>query len=697
MPVYSNPDVLGADFLRLVNSPIASDVRLIVGEEQVVIHAHSLILQARSTYFARALNNDWKEANQGVIHKPNISPPVFERILQYIYGGRLMLDDDTVMDLIKAADEMCMEDLLHGCERHALTTIRKENVLELARLASQHSLVQLKAECLDFIACNFDHLKRGKTILTLDADTLKDILSMDQLDLDELEIWKIAVRWAYHQQGLDWANCPLLDFPKVPGRVVVQIQTAEESSLCRGPFDIDTMDESDDLLGDSRVPLSHGISGNCSSSSGGQQEIEEDGFRPPANSVFQQTASNTVVQLLPTVHEDLCRHMTLLLPAIRFMRIPSMDFLRLIEGTGLVPMQLCAKVYRYHSVPSMADPYQTSLRRRMAFSTILSKDQKEVVMEWLQSAMQDTQQSTSSPLVGSSSANSSSAWQRRSHQFSLPTTLHSHPLAVPSGTQPSSGASAGGATGSSPPMVTRLDMTSPLLSSTRSMSTSSPLGHRPTRSGSSVSFQQGSSSPSSVVSTYIQQQQQQQQQQQHQAGYQSQAQQTYYQPALQHLPKLTLQYRATRDGFDAANFHMACDQRGPTLTVVRAENGAVFGGYNSSSWSSHPSGVYSTSRVNFLFTLKSREHPTRENAVFGVKGDGHAAAYNKAEYGPTFGVGHDLYLASNCNLTGQSSSTMPSSYNGPGASAAALAGSFYFRVQEYEVFLVQPGASTASR
>ncbi|KAF9272069.1 hypothetical protein BGZ68_002760 [Mortierella alpina] len=673
MPVYSNPDVLGADFLRLVNSPIAADVRLIVGEEQVVIHAHSLILQARSTYFARALNNDWKEANQGVIHKPNISPPVFERILQYIYGGRLMLDDDTVMDLIKAADEMCMEDLLHGCERHALTTIRRENVLELAHLASQHNLLQLKAECLDFIACNFDHLKRGKTILTLDADTLKDILSMDQLDLDELEIWKIAVRWAYHQQGLDWANCPLLDFPKVPGRVVVQIQTAEESSLCRGPFDIDSMDESDDYMGDSRVPLSRGAGGGSS----GQQEMEDDGFRPPANSVFQQTASNTVVQLSPTVHEELCRHITLLLPAIRFMRIPSMDFLRLIEGTGLVPMQLCAKVYRYHSVPSMADPYQNSLRRRMAFSTILSKDQKEVVMEWLQAAMQDPQ--STSPLVGSTSS-----WHRRSHQFSIPTS-QSHPLAVPTGTQPSAAAGA-----SSPPSLTRLDMASPLHASSRAMSSPSPLGHRPTRSGSSVSFQQPSSSPSSSSSTYLQQQQQQL------PAYQSQAQQTYYQPALQNQPKLTLQYRATRDGFDAANFHMACDQRGPTLTVVRAENGAVFGGYNSSSWSSHPSGVYSTSRVNFLFTLKSREHPTRENAVFGVKGDGNAAAYNKADYGPTFGVGHDLYLASNCNLTGQSSSTMPSSYNGPGASTAALAGSFYFRVQEYEVFLVQPGASATA-
>ncbi|KAG0038886.1 hypothetical protein BGZ82_010471 [Podila clonocystis] len=343
------------------------------------------------------------------------------------------------MELIKAADELCMEDLLHGCERHALTTICRDNVLDLVHLASQHNLSQLKAECLDFIASNIDHLKKGKPILALDADILKDILSMDQLDLEEIEIWKIAVRWAYYQQGLDWAQCPALDFPRGSGCVLIQTFTEEETS----GYHLGDDDDGDDYdeLDDARVPL-----GGTNIHISGLGD-DEDGFRPPA-----------------------------------------------------------------HQLP---------------------------------------------------------------------------------------------------------------------------------------------------------------------------------------LPKLTLQYRATRDGFDAGNFHMACDQRGPTLTVVRADNGAVFGGYNSSSWSSHPSGVYSTSKTNFLFTLKSREHPTRENMRFDVKGDGNAAAYNKADFGPTFGVGHDLYLASNCNLTCQSSSTMPSSYNGPGASTAALAGSFYFRVSEVEVFLVQSATSAS--
>ncbi|KAI7829753.1 hypothetical protein BC939DRAFT_499879 [Gamsiella multidivaricata] len=655
MPAYSNLDVLGADFLRLLNSPVGSDVRLIIGEEQAVMHAHSLVLQARSAYFARALSSDWKEANHGVIHKPNIKPAVFEKILEYIYGGRLMVDDKIVIDLIKAADELCMEDLLHGCEQHALSIVCRANVLDMVHLASQHHLKELKAECLDFIAANIDYLKRGKPILTLDADVLRDILSMDQLDLDELEIWKIAVRWTYYQQGLEWDHCPLVDFPKGSGCIIVQI-LSDDSPWSQYKDEDDCLDSADEAFGDARVPL-HGKNIRI----GREQSMGEDGFRSTSQSVFQTAPNHNILQLSAALHESLRNQIAPLLPAIRFMRIPSMDFLRLIEGTGLLPVQLCAKVYRYHSVPSMADPYQTSLRRRMAFSTILGKEHKDVVLEWLKTASQDN-----------STGNANNAWRRRSSGYtgqSNQGTLSAIRSSDPTPFTWSGGLSSTRLSSASSPTISpfavNMPSSSPPLS--RGIGLSSPTNHRTIPAGSQ-SPTSANSPPKSAQSTQN--------------------------AAPQH--KMILQYRATRDGFDAANFHMACDQRGPTLTVIRADNGMIFGGYNSSSWSSHPSGVYSASRSNFLFTLKSREHPHRENAIFGINGDGNTAAYNKADFGPTFGIGHDLYLATNCNLNCQSSSIMPSSYNGVGASTTTLAGSFYFRVQEYEVFMVQSSSSSSS-
>ena len=42
-------------------------------------------------------------------------------------------------------------------------------------------------------------------------------------------------------------------------------------------------------------------------------------------------------------------------------------------------------------------------------------------------------------------------------------------------------------------------------------------------------------------------------------------------------------YRASRDGWNASNFHAFCDRKGPTVTVVRSGNN-IFGGYTEQPW-----------------------------------------------------------------------------------------------------------------
>ena len=49
-------------------------------------------------------------------------------------------------------------------------------------------------------------------------------------------------------------------------------------------------------------------------------------------------------------------------------------------------------------------------------------------------------------------------------------------------------------------------------------------------------------------------------------------------------PTLTLIYKKTVDGGNGRDWHAKCDGKGPTLTVMKATNGWVFGGYASKSW-----------------------------------------------------------------------------------------------------------------
>ena len=46
--------------------------------------------------------------------------------------------------------------------------------------------------------------------------------------------------------------------------------------------------------------------------------------------------------------------------------------------------------------------------------------------------------------------------------------------------------------------------------------------------------------------------------------------------------------RVSRDGWDSSRFHSLCDEKGPTITIVKVGK-YIFGGYTSLSWSKYSS------------------------------------------------------------------------------------------------------------
>ena len=46
-----------------------------------------------------------------------------------------------------------------------------------------------------------------------------------------------------------------------------------------------------------------------------------------------------------------------------------------------------------------------------------------------------------------------------------------------------------------------------------------------------------------------------------------------------------LLYRASEHDYTAKSFHEYCDDKGPTLIVIKSSEGWIFGGYTTQSWS----------------------------------------------------------------------------------------------------------------
>ncbi len=48
--------------------------------------------------------------------------------------------------------------------------------------------------------------------------------------------------------------------------------------------------------------------------------------------------------------------------------------------------------------------------------------------------------------------------------------------------------------------------------------------------------------------------------------------------------KIVRLYKASSNGFGASDFHKFCDNKGPTLTLIKTTAGHTFGGFTTISW-----------------------------------------------------------------------------------------------------------------
>jgi hypothetical protein len=112
---------------------------------------------------------------------------------------------------------------------------------------------------------------------------------------------------------------------------------------------------------------------------------------------------------------------------------------------------------------------------------------------------------------------------------------------------------------------------------------------------------------------------------------------------------VNLLYRGSVHGKTGSNFHAKCDDKGPTITLVRCTGGYVFGGFTPEPWQSREK--YVRADNSFLFSLVNPRGapPQKFELIPGKEGN---AIDDDSGYGPSFGGGHDLLIAngwSGCN------------------------------------------------
>ncbi|CAG8822577.1 17756_t:CDS:1, partial [Racocetra persica] len=112
------------------------------------------------------------------------------------------------------------------------------------------------------------------------------------------------------------------------------------------------------------------------------------------------------------------------------------------------------------------------------------------------------------------------------------------------------------------------------------------------------------------------------------------------------LYDFVLLYRGTDNNFNVEEFHNSCDNKGPTLTIIKTSNERIFGGYNGSKTENHYIERI-VSRKNFLFSFQD-QNDFSTSKLARVKKNSWVSEY-QSDYGPCFGCNKnnfDMYINS---------------------------------------------------
>ncbi|XP_028405278.1 uncharacterized protein LOC114527785 [Dendronephthya gigantea] len=151
---------------------------------------------------------------------------------------------------------------------------------------------------------------------------------------------------------------------------------------------------------------------------------------------------------------------------------------------------------------------------------------------------------------------------------------------------------------------------------------------------------------------------------------------------------LVVCYRSSEDGWGSMRFHSGCDNKGPTVTLIRVHS-YIFGGYTDVSWGGTIG--YKRSTKSFIFSFRNADRIGPFSA--DVYRHSEKAIFSSPAYGPIFGGGSDFSVVNNADQSTASYTNLGYTYRPPPGyryqasnTRALLAGSFHYTPSEVEVF-----------
>ncbi|KAM9309958.1 kelch-like protein 10 [Pholidichthys leucotaenia] len=186
---------------RLVSNELHFEGKLcdaVIKVEDIEFKIYKILLVNLSPYF-RALFLRWASSEQQVFNIPGISAPIMELILEYAYTGLVSVTVENIQDLLLAADQLEVMDIVQICWNFIENELAPKNCIGIWQFTNIISYPEMRYKACRYITDHFVDVVSSEEFLQLSVEELEDILGRDELCVKrENSVYEAAIKWMLH-------------------------------------------------------------------------------------------------------------------------------------------------------------------------------------------------------------------------------------------------------------------------------------------------------------------------------------------------------------------------------------------------------------------------------------------------------------------------------------------------------------------
>ena len=169
----------------------------LVAKEGKEFKAHSNVLSAASPFFAKLLQSNMKEKDEGIIRFKEISASIVEDVLEFIYTGSIEInDEENAKELIAAADYLLLTCLKTISGRFLEKQMSISNCISTFYFAEKYQCEELINNSRKFTYDNFVAVAELVEFLNLEVEEVERWISSDEICVAaEEDVFKMIQRW----------------------------------------------------------------------------------------------------------------------------------------------------------------------------------------------------------------------------------------------------------------------------------------------------------------------------------------------------------------------------------------------------------------------------------------------------------------------------------------------------------------------